>query len=160
MGSAPGGAGDELSKRGYAESESAPTTTTPFPARSAPETNRASHANPGTHSNPGTRANPGTGANCSDRRSRADRTRRRSRVTLHPVTEAAYRLDESRAQLPTQARHEHFHRVRVAREVLRVDVFRQLRLRHELTAAMHQVRQHAKLVTRQLHLRALQRHFA
>ena len=58
-------------------------------------------------------------------------------------------------ELPPQPRDEYFDRVRIAVGVLRVDVFGQLALRDDAAAVVHQVRQHAKFVARQLHRRAV-----
>ena len=61
-------------------------------------------------------------------------------------------------ELPPQARDEHFDGVRIAIEALRVDVLGQLALRHDATAMVHQVGQHAELVAGQLHRHAVERH--
>ena len=62
------------------------------------------------------------------------------------------------AKLAPEPCDEHLHRVGVAVGALRVDVFRELRLRDDAPALVHQVRQHAKLVARQLHRHAVDRH--
>ena len=60
-----------------------------------------------------------------------------------------------RAELPPQPRDEDLDGVRVAIEALRVDVLGQFRLRNDAAAMVHQVREHAKLVARQLDGRAV-----
>ena len=72
-------------------------------------------------------------------------------VTRNAIAEAADRLDDRGAQLAPQPRDEHLDGVRVAVEILRVDVLGQLALRHDAVAVVHQVREHAELVARQLH---------
>ena len=62
------------------------------------------------------------------------------------------------AELPAQAGDEDLDGVRVAVEVLRVDVFGQLGLRDDAVAVVHQVREHAELVAGELHRRAVERH--
>src|SRR5215207_1319303 len=66
------------------------------------------------------------------------------------ISQAADSLDQRRAELTPQPRDEHFNRVRVAIEVLRVNVLGQLALRYDAVAMVHQVRQHPEFVTRQL----------
>ena len=77
---------------------------------------------------------------------------RARRVTAPPRCGSRARdgLDERRAELPPKPRDEHLDGVRVAVGVLRVDVLRELGLRHDAAAVVHQVRQHAELVAGEL----------
>src|SRR5207244_8964380 len=94
------------------------------------------------------------------RAARSTRTGRRSRaacgatsprrLVADAIAEPADRLDERRAELAPQPRDEDLHRVRIAVGVLRVNVLAQLRLRDDAAAVVHQVRQHAEFVAREL----------
>ena len=61
-------------------------------------------------------------------------------------------------ELAPQPGDEDLDGVRVAIEALRVDVLGQLALRHHAALVVHEVREHAELVARQLHRRAVQGH--
>ena len=54
-------------------------------------------------------------------------------------------------QLPPQPADEDFYRVRIPIEVFGVDVLVQFRLRDDAPAVVHQIREHAELVARELH---------
>ena len=88
-------------------------------------------------------------------RARSDATRAVTLVRLDAIAEAAHGLDERRAELAPQPRDEHFDGVRVAIEVLRVDVLGQLALRDDAAAMVHQVGEHAELVAGELDRRAV-----
>src|SRR5258708_34478986 len=64
----------------------------------------------------------------------------------HAVAEPAHGFDGGGADFAAQPPDKHLDRVRIAIEVLRVDVLAQLRLRDDLAAMVHQVRQHPELV--------------
>src|SRR5664280_1370939 len=74
-----------------------------------------------------------------------------SQFRFDPVARPAYGLDEGRAQLSPETADEHLHRVRVPLEALRIDVLRQLALRNDAPAVMHEVGKDAEFVARQFH---------
>ena len=72
-------------------------------------------------------------------------------------SQTAHGFDERHAKLAAQARNKYLNSVRVAIEILRVNVLSKLRLRDEAAAMVHQVREDAELVAGELHRRAVQR---
>ena len=86
---------------------------------------------------------------CSGEEARAERALHDSVPMRYPSPRTVSIVDG--AELPPQTRDEHFDGVRVAVERLRVDVLGQLGLRNDAAAMVHEVREHAKLMTGQLH---------
>src|SRR5262245_26850161 len=62
------------------------------------------------------------------------------------VTESTHGFDERRADFPSQPGDEDLDGVRVAFEVLRVDVLREFALRNQAPSVMHKVGENAELV--------------
>lgn len=70
---------------------------------------------------------------------------------LEAITESAHGFDVGGPELAPQARDENLHGVRVAIEILCVDVLGEFGARDHATGMMHQVREHAELVRCEFH---------
>src|SRR5690606_10915194 len=79
-------------------------------------------------------------------------------VTGDAIAEAPDRLDHAGRQLSPQSRHEDLDRVRVALEVLRIELFRELGARYDFALAVQQAGEQAKLVARERQGTAVHRH--
>src|ERR1700693_1469872 len=75
------------------------------------------------------------------------------------ITQPANGLDGRRTQFSPEAGDEHFHRVRIPVETLRVNVLRQFALRNHTSAVMHEVREHTEFVAGQFNGGSIQCYF-
>lgn len=76
----------------------------------------------------------------------------------HAVAHSAHCFDEGRAEFAAETCDEDLDGVGIPVEILRVDVLSELGPRHDSSAMVHQIREHAELMAGQLHRGAADRH--
>src|SRR5262249_36749134 len=82
-----------------------------------------------------------------------------SRVSPHPVTETANRLYGGTSKLSPQPADKYLNCVRIPIKPLSVDMFGQFAVRDDFSTMVHQIRENAEFVARQLHRSAFDGNF-